>query len=83
MGASGGRVMPNQGGAQVSVEVINNLGAADVKTERSTAPDGRQVYRVILNNLKADLGSGGELSKSIGGTFGLSRAPGLPRRDRT
>jgi hypothetical protein len=64
-----------------NVQVINNLGVqATARTETTTGSDGRQVKRIILDTVAADLGSGTGPT-AVAARNRLGTGPGnVPRR---
>ena len=62
-GYTGGGAADTGGGGErgplVSVEVINNSSNTQVREERSSAPGGRELRRILIEDIKSEMAEGG------------------------
>lgn len=57
--ATGGGAAAAQGGPLVNVQVINNASNTRVREDRRTGPDGREMRRIIIEEVKGEMAAGG------------------------
>jgi len=58
------------GGGDVTVNVQNNVGQADVDVSQETRPDGSQLINVILNKVAESVSSNGTVGQAMQQSFG-------------
>ena len=74
--ANGGMAGSVAGGAGTVVQVFNSTGAP-VREERSTAPDGRELIRVLFGEMQRDAAENGPYVQTLSRQFGLQRRPNV------
>ena len=60
-----------QGGPLVNVQVINNASNTRVREDRRAGPDGREMRRIIIEEVKGEMASGG-FDGVMGGRYGAN-----------
>lgn len=70
---SGGYVEPNDGGNASPVQVIVDTQGQPAQTSRGKGPDGKDIIKVIVGQVAADIAQGGQIHQAIERTYGVSR----------
>jgi len=58
------------GGGDVTVNVQNNIGEADVDVSQQTRPDGKQLINIILNKVSESISTNGTVGQAMQQSFG-------------
>jgi len=70
--AAGGRSWGGGGGDQI--QIVNNGSPATVQsTQTTTDGDGRRLKKIVIGALREDIGTGGAMSQTLQGKYGVAR----------
>jgi len=72
---SGGYVEPNGSGSASPVQVIVDTQGQPAQTSHGKGPDGKEIIKVIVGQVAADIAQGGQIHQAIQRTYGINRTP--------